>query len=560
MRHQLLRVLLITLLVPAVLWAGKITLKDGTVYEGTIKKYGSSYSVKLPDGTTKFVAEPNVAKIEDPTLNGPAGSASAAPGTAGGAEFQRIFRQADRVDDPLMAVTLWQNFVDKNPNSPDLELAKKELAKWQQMSKEGAEKIKGKWLTGDELKKFKAEVSKKLREARDQHRGDQALKGVKSLEEVLKLDPNNLVANFEMGYFNLAKITRVEGSNKLIDDSIKSLETALKSRPTSPATLTNLAIAYNFRRRYEESVVMAYKAAQLEDSKEIVQNLANALRYAPPGMVRNNPKVVAILPDAKLLISRHGAGEGWVYVRPRGDDSREDENGPASKSRKGIVGSGTGFFISDDGYIMTNRHVAAAGDKLIVRLSDGTQKVAEKVVIDDEQDIAIIKIVNEPKTPLPFIRLAAYDAPNVGSDVTVMGFPLGAAMGWNIKITRGVVTSVEDNKDRECDVVVDAQVNPGNSGGPMLDKYGNLLALVAMKTLADETISSYGLGISTGRLRKFLDHQKDKLSAIKMLAAEKTTPTAALSTEEIAQKFTKATVMVLIVAGDLPEGLKDAAK
>ncbi|HEY0009704.1 MAG TPA: hypothetical protein VGB55_13330, partial [Tepidisphaeraceae bacterium] len=105
----------------------------------------------------------------------------------------------------------------------------------------------------------------------------------------------------------------------------------------------------------------------------------------------------------------------------------------------------------------------------------------------------------------------------------------------------------------DCDVIVDAQVNPGNSGGPMIDKYGNLLALVAMKTLSDEAVSSYGLGISTGRLRRFFEEQKTKVGVV-LPAAEKST--SALSTEEIAGQYAKATVMILMVSGELPEGLK----
>ncbi|MGC4030621.1 MAG: trypsin-like peptidase domain-containing protein [Tepidisphaeraceae bacterium] len=384
------------------------------------------------------------------------------------------------------------------------------------------------------------------------------MQGIKKFEEVLKLYPNSFEANFEMGYFYLKRITRIEGSNAEIDKSINCLETANKLKPNSPATLSNLAIAYNFRKRYEDSVLSAYKAAQIDDNQEIVQNLFNSLTQAPPGMLKNNPKVAPIVADARLLISKRGiSGERWVYVRPRMIDPKDDDNSPGGMARRGIVGSGTGFFISDDGYIMTNRHVAAGGDKMIVRLADGTQKVAEKVVVDDEQDIAILKIKGDVKTPFTFIKIADYETPEVGTDVTVMGFPLGAMFGTNVKITRGVVTSIEADRQSPCDVIVDAQVNPGNSGGPMLDKHGNLMALVAMKTLSDESISSYGLGISTSRLRKFFEHQKDKLTSIKLVKADKvddaTTP---LSTEQIAKKFTKATVMILIVSGDLPEGLK----
>lgn len=565
MRTLLIRSCALALLLPAVLLAGKLTLKDGTVYEGTIKKLGSSYTVKLADGTMKLVSQSDVAGIDDPALAGgtagtptPGGKPGPNAGGAASADFDRVARQAERVDTPLIAVTLWQKFVDTHPKDPDNANGRREIARWQAMAKDGAERIKGKWVTGDDLKKLHKQVDKLTEDAITMLRGDQSLKGIEKLKEILKIYPSSFPANFEMGYFSLVKITRVEGSNKLIDDSITSLETAVKLKPNSPEALSNLAIAYNWRKRYEDAVVTAYKAAQINDSKEIVQNLYNAIDNAPPGMRKNNPKVVAIMSDASVLFSRRGANGNaqWTYVRPDyRRDKGGDDTGPGDLARRGIVGSGTGFFISDDGYIMSNRHVAAGGDKLIIRMSDGTQKMAEKVVIDDDQDIAILKIVNEPKTPLPFIRLAAYDSPNIGTDVTVMGFPLGAAMGMNVKITRGVVTAIEDGK-QECDVIVDAQVNPGNSGGPMLDKHGNLLALVAMKTLSDEAVSSYGLGISTGRLRKFLELQKAKLTAVKMLASEKTVPAAALSTEEIAQKFTKATVMILIVAGDLPEGLK----
>ncbi|MDB5325540.1 MAG: peptidase and chymotrypsin/Hap [Phycisphaerales bacterium] len=581
MRIHLLRSVVVSLLVPGFLLGGTITLKDGTVYDGVIKKLGSSYSVKLADGTMKLVANADVKSIDDPVFGtNTSASGSTTPGTpkpltpgaSGGAtagapltstdDFARVQRQADRVDTPLIGVTLWQKFVDTHKQPADQKAGQAELDTWKAMAKDGAEKVKGKWVVGDELKALHKKVDKLTEEAVKMLRGDQTLNGVKKLEDILKIYPNSFPANFEKGYYSLVKITRVEGSNKLIDDSISSLETAVKIKPNSAEALSNLAIAYNWRRRYEDAVVSAYKAAQIDDSKEIVQNLYNALDNAPPGMRKNNPKVVAIMADASVLFSRRGASDkaGWTYVRPDyGSDHRHSE-GAGKSERKGIVGSGTGFLISADGYIMTNRHVAAAGDKMIVKITDekGEEKnvVAEKVIVDDDQDIAILKIEPVKDKPYAAIKLAEYDEPPVGTDVTVMGFPLGYAMGGHVKITRGVVTSVEDGK-QECDVIVDAQVNPGNSGGPMLDKYGNLLALVAMKTLAvDESISSYGLGISTGRLRKFFEHQKDKLKPVIEKLEKGKKGTTAMTTEDIATQFTKSTVMILIVSGELPEGLK----
>ena len=543
--------------------AGKLTLNDGTVYEGAIKKLGTSYTIKLADGTVKLVTEADVASVDDPKLNatkpgagtgaGAGSAATAAPADTGG-DFARAKNSAGHCDTPLLAVTVWQKFIDdhaKNPSrAADVDAAKKELKRWQDMAAGGAERIKGKWVTGDDLKKLHAQVDQLMKEAAELATKDQTIKAIDKLQQVLKLYPNSFPANFEMGYYYLAK-----GGNNQYDKAITSLETASKLMPNSPETLSDLAIAYNFRRRYEDAVMSAYKAAQIEDTPPVVQNLINALSYAPPGMRANNPKVRPVVDEAKLLASKHGIGGPsgqWTYLRPHPRETSPDDD-KEKLARRGIIGSGTGFFLTADGYILTNRHVAAAGDKMIVRLADGTQKVAEKIIVDDEQDIAILKIQSD--SPLPFIKIAAYDEPPIGTDVTVMGFPLGAMMGTNVKITRGVVTSIEEEK-AECDVIVDAQVNPGNSGGPMIDHYGNLMALVAMKTLSDEKISSYGLGISAGRLRKFFDHQGAKIP-FKPTAGDKGGDKAdVLSTEDIASKFQKATVMVLIVAGELPEGLK----
>ncbi len=525
--------------------AATVKLKNGTVVEGEVKKMGGSYSVKTKDGTLKLIPANDIDSIDDPT------GAVTGPGAPGGGmttgDFDSVARAADACSNPLIAVTLIQKYIDEHPKGPNLDQAKAELKKWQDMARDGAERIKGKWVTGEELKTLHTKVDSLMREAVEMMVNNQTLKSIEKLQEVIRIYPNCFEAHFELGFFYLVK-----GGNDQYDKAISSLETAARLRPNSAEALTNLAIAYNFRKNYEKAVTTAYKAVELDDSQPFVQNLVNAISYAPPGMRANNPKVKPIMEQAPLLMAKNhiqGPSDKWTYVRPK-PAALERKGGAAPKS-SGIVGSGTGFFVSADGYIITNRHVAAAGDQLIVRMADGTQKVAEKVLVDDKQDIAILHIKSEKETP--FLRLATYDAPPIGTDVTVLGFPLGAMLGTNVQITRGVVTSVESSGP-DCDVIVDAQVNPGNSGGPMVDKFGNAMALVAMKTFTDETVSSYGLGISTGRLRKFFEDQKAKLTALKLTPAEKgTTP---LTTEEIAGKYTQATVMILIISGELPEGLK----
>jgi S1-C subfamily serine protease len=206
---------------------------------------------------------------------------------------------------------------------------------------------------------------------------------------------------------------------------------------------------------------------------------------------------------------------------------------------------------------MTNRHVAKPGDYLMVRLADQSLKLAERIVIDDEQDMAVIKI--KVTEPAPYVRLAGYDHPEVGADVAVFGFPLLDRFGLHssVKMTRGIVTAWDQGNEL-CDVTVDAIVNPGNSGGPMVDHHGNLLALTAMKTISTEgTISTYGLGYSTQRVRKFLAHQKEKLAAAKLESGKD--DGAVLTNEELAKRLTPVTVSILMCHGTPPTMSSDGS-
>jgi hypothetical protein len=208
--------------------------------------------------------------------------------------------------------------------------------------------------------------------------------------------------------------------------------------------------------------------------------------------------------------------------------------------------------------------VAAEGDYLMVRLSDNTLKLAERIVIDDEQDMAVIKI--KTTSPVDYVKLAKYDRPNVGAEVSVFGFPIQSIFGMrsSVKMTRGIVTAL-DASAKLCDVTVDAAVNPGNSGGCMVDKRGNLLALTAMKTFSseEEHVSSYGLGYSDLRVRKFFKKQADKLKDANIEDAKDDGPV--LGSEDLAAKMTPITVCIFVCRGTPPVagsdgGVKPTAK
>ena len=156
------------------------------------------------------------------------------------------------------------------------------------------------------------------------------------------------------------------------------------------------------------------------------------------------------------------------------------------------VGAGSGFLVSGDGYIVTNKHVVDTEDaKYTVILNDEAHKnekvEAEIVAIDpnDNTDIAILKI---NKTDLPFLDLGDSDSLQVGQTAVAIGYALGE---FDNTVSKGVVSglhrsisagSTSGGTETLKDLIqTDAAVNPGNSGGPLLDIDGNVIGVnVAM--------------------------------------------------------------------------------
>ena len=555
--------------------ADTLKMKDGTSVTGRVMDGGSTYWVKGADGQSKRVAKTDVqewvkgdaAPAATPPGDPAAASAQSQAGRGQAAKlpasgsFKATQAKADKAETPVQAIALWQSFIDNHPPAGELSAAKEQLAYWNKLLAGDAEKVNGKWVYGEERKKLLKQVHTLVLQAVKDINGSQTLTGIRELEQACKLYPNSFEANFELGYFNLSQ-GAMGNNNAKLDAGVRAMEQAVHLRPSSAPALANLAISYHFRKRYVTSVETAYQAAKLNDSKEIVEVLINCIARAPGGMVRNNTKIKPMVEEALTLAQKYGlngGGEGWRWLpmedeeeskgRHKDDGSESEDKGPP-----GIRGNGSGELVSADGYILTNRHVAKEGDYLMVRLADGTLKVADRVVIDDEQDMAVIKIKTDDA--LPYVKLAPYDSPPVGSDLAVFGFPLlGMISGLDssVKMTRGGVVAVDKNREG-CDVTIDANINPGNSGGPVVDKYGNLLGIATAKSFAgniegEASISSYGLAQGTGRIRKFLAKNAAKLTALHI---ETGTSAKLLSNEELATKMTPVTVVVLICRGTAP--------
>jgi len=148
----------------------------------------------------------------------------------------------------------------------------------------------------------------------------------------------------------------------------------------------------------------------------------------------------------------------------------EEENGPATRETRAL---GSGFFISEDGYVVTNNHVIDGATEIQLVMSDGTELDAELVGTDPETDLAVVKVIDPGK--YAYVEFEQTDKVRVGDWVVALGNPFG--LGGTA--TAGIVSA--DGRDLGNGspytnfLQIDASINQGNSGGPTFDLHGRVI-------------------------------------------------------------------------------------
>ena len=149
---------------------------------------------------------------------------------------------------------------------------------------------------------------------------------------------------------------------------------------------------------------------------------------------------------------------------PRADPQEQPE-------REGPRGVGSGFIISADGFVMTNAHVVDGADEVLVTLPDKREFKAKLIGADKRTDVAVVKI---DSTGLPFVRIGDVNRLRVGEWVMAIGSPFGLEN----TVTAGIVSAKQrDTGDYLHFIQTDVAVNPGNSGGPLINMRGEVVGI-----------------------------------------------------------------------------------
>ena len=169
------------------------------------------------------------------------------------------------------------------------------------------------------------------------------------------------------------------------------------------------------------------------------------------------------------------------------------------------IWSGTGFALNK-GYIVTNSHVIAGATSIVIQdIKEGAKLFYEAVVVktDKKSDLAILKITDSKFTGfgnIPYsFSFSTFDA---GEDIFVLGYPLLPTMGDEIKLTTGVISSKTGFQGDVSLYQISAPIQPGNSGGPLFDKKGQVIGIVNSKHVDAENV---GYAIKSIYLRNLIE-------------------------------------------------------
>jgi len=209
------------------------------------------------------------------------------------------------------------------------------------------------------------------------------------------------------------------------------------------------------------------------------QELSTAFRTVA---TTSMPSVVTIMTDQKARTVSSGLDRDRLEELFRNDPRLRDspfgelfrqmpERAPQSPHRRGM---GSGFIIQSTGTILTNNHVVAGADRIVVRLQDGREFEGRDVRTDPRTDVAIFKI--DPPDELPVLKFGDSESAQIGDWVVAVGNPFGN----ELTVTSGIISAKGRGPgiaDREDFLQTDAAINPGNSGGPLLNLAGEVIGV-----------------------------------------------------------------------------------
>lgn len=241
----------------------------------------------------------------------------------------------------------------------------------------------------------------------------------------------------------------------------------------------------------------------------LAASLAAHARSAPDSFAdlaeKISPSVVNITTSTTVSTST-GPGpvvpEGSPFEDFFRDLVPDGNNGPRPRRSQAL---GSGFVISEDGFIVTNNHVIEKADEILIEFFEGGELEAKVVGTDPNTDIALLKV--ESDEPLPFVNFGDSDLMRVGDWVMAMGNPLGQGFS----VSAGIVSARNRALSGSYDdyIQTDAAINRGNSGGPLFNMDGEVIGVNTAILSPNGGSIGIGFAMSAAVVTKVVDQLKE---------------------------------------------------
>ncbi|WP_424971456.1 Do family serine endopeptidase [Dinoroseobacter sp. S76] len=185
-------------------------------------------------------------------------------------------------------------------------------------------------------------------------------------------------------------------------------------------------------------------------------------------------------------------------------DRQQEEGRPAPRQRRSNA-LGSGFVISEDGFIVTNNHVIEQADEILIEFFSGEELEATVIGTDPNTDIALLKV--ESDAPLPFVSFGDSDAARVGDWVMAVGNPLGQGFS----VSAGIVSARNRALSGTYDdyIQTDAAINRGNSGGPLFNMDGDVIGVNTAILSPNGGSIGIGFSMASGVVTNVVDQLKE---------------------------------------------------
>jgi S1-C subfamily serine protease len=299
--------------------------------------------------------------------------------------------------------------------------------------------------------------------------------------EAVRLDPSQSAAHFGLG-IGLADLARYE-------EALRAFADAARLDPSDAEVWGRMAMSAVLVRRPAEAVVYWDRALQAE-----------------PAYFDGRPDERQVWEDAVRLTK--ATGNSAV--------GRTIDNAPTPPPRRrsifiGPTSSGSGFYVSRDGHLLTNKHVIRGCGAVRVRPDSGASIDAEVVALDSDDDLALLRARSAARSVATF---RAEPGVRPGDDVVAVGFPLAGLLADQVNVSVGTVNALAGLYNDKHMMQMSAPVQPGSSGGPLFDASGNVVGIVVTKLnakiVAEETgdiPQNVNFAIKSAVARHFLDAQ-----------------------------------------------------